>query len=141
VFRQLLRTIDLAVCVSARARASVTAAGVSKVPASVMYAGGLELTAADLLPHFRQGKPGSRLPGEVFIVVARESYGAFPVHRALHAAGEARDTWMWVEASGLGRRYDIEERLETDYWLTDEEYQQLFRALANKRDSKSQRCG
>jgi hypothetical protein len=130
MFKRIFRAIDLSFCVSARARESVIAARASGIPVAVMYDGGLEVTASEIIHHFRRGKPTAATPGEVFVVGRVRECGELRVRRALHAQAEGGDTWMWFEYDGLGRRYEIDKRRDTDVWLSEVDYLEAFAAAA-----------
>ncbi len=120
---RIFRALDLSFCFTQRARDAQLASITTGVPVSLMYDGGLEVQAEDLIPAFRKGQPKV----ETLYVVGRildGTGGAFNVFHAMY--DPETDSWM-TRASEVSRK-----RAGDDLWLPIEEYEDAFRAAVER---------
>jgi hypothetical protein len=119
MFRRLLRALDLNFGWTDRSRLAQIASATTGIPMGLMYDGGLDVQAEDILPLFRKGKPEI----DALYVVGRvmaDSGGAFFTFYAVY--DHNADAWI-TKASNVGRKREVEDR-----WLQMTEYEDAYRS-------------
>lgn len=100
MIRRIFRALDLSFCFTQRARAAQLASVTTGISVSLMYDGGLEVQAEDLVPAFQKGQPKV----ETLYVVGRILAGTGGAFNAFHAMYDPKaDSWM-TRANGVSRK-------------------------------------
>lgn len=123
MIRRIFRVLDLSFCFTQRARDAQLASVTTGISVSLMYDGGLEVQAVDLVPAFHKGQPKV----ETLYVVGRILEGTGGAFNAFHAMYDPKaDSWM-TRAKGVSRK-----RGDDDLWLQIEEYEDAYRAAVGR---------
>lgn len=139
MLRRILRAIDLSFTFSERARMAGLAARAQGMPLTVMYDGGLDVKANDLLPHFRRGKPtagprGFRDISAIFVVGQLGDNGVLMMQKKRY--DPTADQWLPLESHWQRDVRNGERRQESDYWLTSSDFFDAFVLAARSAGSR-----
>jgi hypothetical protein len=119
LLHKLWRRVDLFCVLSARARAAHGAGRIAGISPAVMYDGGLELRAGDLVSLFHQGMPPVDVSGDTLFVVASviTPDGALKLSRARYLP----QTDHWQDENETWLRDDA-----LEYWVLHVQYPAMF---------------